>query len=132
MVGNRAVSRLVQRYAIYRGGPNTLNNYTPRPRKEGQNDDVTGPKKGLSTFESFAAATLRASKAQIIETDNLGGELTAVRNGVGPQDTHVSILPTNDGNDEKLFAWAAAKMGDKTDHAYSRAVRAARTGEQAK
>lgn len=114
--GNRTV---VQLFKVYRGGSTTDKNLTPRVQ------DTTGPKKGLSTFEN-SGAIKNYDKAQIIETDNLGAGLEAVRNGTGPQDSHVSIVPSNDVGDAKLVNWAAQKQPEFP--ALTNAVRGAITG----
>jgi hypothetical protein len=143
-VGNRAVQRmlarradagLVQRFAIYRGGPHEAANYVPQiPR------DMSGRKRGLSTFENIQHIPPRYRPAQKIETDNLGADLEAVRNGSGADDSHVSIVPTNDKEVqpppttskkqqkvtyEKLTAWA--QEGVKSP--YTAAVMSARQEE---
>ena len=136
--GNRAASRLaaehtrvtvqslsndelIRRFVTYRSGANTINNYTPRDK------DTRGAKKGLSTMEN--EADYLGQKAQVIETDDLGDDLAAVRNGVGQNDSHVSIVPSDDADDAKLVEWASAKGQEDIEHDLSAAVMAARTGE---
>lgn len=144
-VGNRQVARFIQRFPVYRGGPHEAGNYVPRT-----GIDTTGPKRGLSTFEIVADIPAKYRPAQQIETDNLGADLEAVRNG-GGNNSHVSILPTNDRIQqpnnppqpppaasskkkkppqpkptyEKLTAWAQGGVA----HPYTTAVMNARNGE---
>jgi hypothetical protein len=56
---------------------------------------MSGPKRGLSTFEVITDIPPSYRPAQRIETDDLGADLEAVRNG-GGKNSHVSIVPTND------------------------------------
>jgi hypothetical protein len=135
MAGRRTDSRLVQRFFTYRGGPHEAANYVPQiPR------DMSGGKRGLSTFENVKDIPAQYRPAQKIETDNLGAELEAVRNGSGPKDSHVSIVPANDRalppppatskkpqkvTYEKLTAWAQ----EGVKHPYTVAVMNARTEE---
>ena len=109
---------------VYRGGSGTQNTMTPRYPQ-----DCSGKKKGLSTFESLETVLKMADKAQGIETDDLPDTLKAVRNGSGPKDTHVSILPVIES---ELDDWAKAKNGTKTDHPYSKGVVAAITKKNIK
>jgi hypothetical protein len=80
----------------------------------------SGGKRGLSTFEDPTTAPIKIAKAQVIETDNLKAPLSAIRNGTGVGDTHVSIVPATD---EDLVDWAAGKHED-----YSQNVLDAKTG----
>jgi hypothetical protein len=140
-VGSQAVARLVQRFSVYRGGPHEAANYVR---------DMSGPKRGLSTFEIIADIPANYRPAQQIETDNLGADLETVRNG-GGNNSHVSIVPTNDRMQqpnnppqpppaastkkkkppqpkptyEKLTAWAQGGVA----HPYTTAVMNARNGE---
>lgn len=135
-VSDQALARLVQRFPVYRGGPHEAVNYVPRIPQ-----DMSGPKRGLSTFEKIADIPAQYRPAQQIETDSLAAaDLEAVRNG-GGKNSHVSILPTDDlpppvpaasakkakpkATYPKLTEWA---QGGAT-HAYTIGVMNARTGE---
>ena len=135
-VSDQAVARLVQRFPVYRGGPHEAVNYVPRIPQ-----DMSGPKRGLSTFEKIADIPPKYRPAQQIETDSLAAaDLEAIRNG-GGKNSHVSIVPTNDlpppapaastkkskpkATYPKLTEWATVGA----THGYTIAVMNARTGE---
>lgn len=119
-------NRVMQMYYVYRGGSDTDNNLTPKDK------DVSGdPKRGLSTFQNVAdVGRYNYIKAQIIETDNLGDDLEAVINGTGEGDSHVSIRPTDDDDNEKLRTWASYRISKSTvrDNPYTRAVKGSLVG----
>ena len=110
-------SSIVQRVKVYRGGSRTDGNLTPRP---GKDDRADSPGRGLSTNTSPPPG-----KSQMIETDNLGGDLEAVNDSR----THYAIRPTNDPNAEKLQEWASTRGSGQT-HQYTNAVRNACYGER--
>ena len=109
---------VMQMFSVYRGGSNTKKNLTPR---EG---DTSGPKKGLSTFSNINELS-KFDKVQEIETDRLNPKLIAVRNGTKEGDSHVSILPYDDKNDEKLIEWSKTRDDDAVEHDFTKTVRKA-------
>jgi len=101
---------------VYRGGSATDQNLTPRAPQ-----DLTGDKRGLSTFSSPEQVEKNGfKKAQEIDVGRLGDELDAIPNGSGPNDSHVSIRPDND---VKLLDWANSRAFG--GHTYTAAVRRA-------
>jgi Domain of unknown function (DUF4157) len=109
---------IVQRFPVYREGSSTLPNLTPKAK-----DATEDPQRGLSTFEDPLRATINIDKAAIIETDSLHTTaLEAVRNGTGPNDTHVSIRPPNDESRAKLLAWVEAGPESELTHQVLTAV----------
>jgi len=101
---------------VYRGGSATDQNLTPRAPQ-----DLTGDKRGLSTFSSPEQVEKNGfKKAQEIDVGRLGDELDAIPNGSGPNDSHVSIRPDND---VKLLDWANSRASG--GHTYTAAVRRA-------
>lgn len=93
---------------VYRGGSRTPDNLTPRP-----GSDLTGGKRGLSTFDTLEAATGPGGKAQAIDTS----KLKCLGAHCSP-DGHVSLRP---GSQAELEAWGAAR-GSGTVHPLSQDV----------
>jgi hypothetical protein len=108
---NNHPNQVIQRFQVYRSGGKTLGNMTPKAK------DLTGDKRGLSTFEDPAAAPIKITKAQVIETTSLPATLEAIRNGKGAKDSHVSIRPPADNDNALLKAWA-----DNSDSPLSKAT----------
>lgn len=96
----------IQRFHVYRSGSKTDGNMTPKAK------DLEGDKKGLSTFEDLTKTPIRISKAQVIDTDKLT-TLSAVRNGVGDRDSHVSIRP--EGDDALMEEWSKSQHDSDKD-----------------
>lgn len=95
----------IQRFEVFRSGSSTFGNLTPKAK------DLTGAKKGLSTFEDLNKTPFEVTRAQVIETDNLS-TLSAVRNGSGAHDSHVSIRPSNDSD---LLTWSQSQHDPKRE-----------------
>lgn len=103
---------------IYRGGSATDQNLTPRSPQ-----DLSGDKRGLSTFANPAHVQRNGfAKAQEIDPARLGDELSAIANGRGDSDSHVSVRPASD---ELLREWAEtrAKGGHRLTMDVRRAIR---------
>lgn len=103
---------------IYRGGSATDQNLTPRSPQ-----DLSGDKRGLSTFANPAHVQRNGfAKAQEIDPARLGDELSAIANGRGDSDSHVSVRPASD---ELLREWAdtRAKGGHRLTMDVRRAIR---------
>lgn len=103
---------------IYRGGSATDQNLTPRSPQ-----DLSGDKRGLSTFANPAHVQRNGfAKAQEIDPARLGDELSAIANGRGDNDSHVSVRPASD---ELLREWAdtRAKGGHRLTMDVKRAIR---------
>ncbi|MBW4599430.1 MAG: hypothetical protein KME29_07405 [Calothrix sp. FI2-JRJ7] len=113
----------IQMYRVYRSGSDTDANLTPKAK------DLTGNKRGLSTFSDPHKAPIRITKAKIIETDNLK-ELKAVANGSGDNDSHVSIRPESN---DKLLEWSQSQHDtpegkEKYKHPFTEEVQEAIVG----
>ena len=93
---------------VYRGGSRTPYNLTPRP-----GSDMTGDKRGLSTFDTLEKATPPGGKAQAIDTS----KLTCLGAHCSP-DGHVALRP---GTQAELEAWGATKGTDSV-HPYTQEV----------
>lgn len=102
----------IQMKKVYRMGSGSDQNLCPRPEK-----DTVGDGRGLST-----SSAKPNDKAQVIETDNLGGNLEAVND----HGKHYAIRPTNDDDTSKLTEWANSR--DVGGHELTEAVKAARVG----
>jgi hypothetical protein len=95
------IEQLLTNGFVYRGGTATDSNLTPRLSR-----DISGPKRGLSTYLDSKNAFGNANKAQKIDISRLGSNLDAVLNDY---DGHVSIRPSNDPNNTKLTEWASQR-----------------------
>ncbi len=101
---------------VYRGGSATDDNLTPRPGK-----DTTGPKRGLSTFDTPEKAAKTGAKYQIIDTDKLK-RLKPHKDKSG----HVSLRPATQ---KELDDWAASRGNpDKQPHPLTDETRRAIVG----
>src|SRR5205814_2380027 len=93
----RTSNDVVQRIRVYRLGSDTDQNLCPRP---GIDDDAGSAGRGLST-----SSQRPNTKAQGIETDNLGATLEAVND----HGDHYAIRAADDADNAKLVAWAATR-----------------------
>ncbi len=107
---------------VYRGGNNTLNNFTPAPKDlkpgKGGKDDY-----GLSTFRTHDQATQgQGGKSQELDLNKIRemGFFVFERG-----DGHVAIRPMTD---EEFKTWTATK-GTGVVHPRSVMVQSARVGE---
>ncbi len=100
---------------LYRGGGRSPSNLTPRPIK-----DTVGPERGLSVFDTVAAATKNSKIYQTIGTDNLT-TLNVVPTG---DPGHYSIRPDTQ---VELDQWAATR-GTDTVSPYTKEVQSALVG----
>lgn len=99
---------------VYRSASGTAGSLTPRPGK-----DTEGPKRGLSSFTTAAAAP-KSSRLQVIDLDLLPPHLCGIADGDG----HVSIAPVRpDGtiDDERLREWASQRQAGPR-HAFTDAI----------
>lgn len=96
---------------VYRSGGFTNATFTPRP---GVDTEASNPQKGLSTYRTVEKAVKDpGGKYQIIDL-NLVRKLGFVV--VEDNDGHVSILPPNPNQQQKLEDWAATRGTEKVDY----------------
>ncbi len=98
---------------VFRGGPATVDNLTPRPAKDTRGQPGRSP--GLSISDSLEAVAQPGAKAQVIDLDLLGNPLIAFADDPtleGGEAGHLSIAPTkSDGfvDEDLLQEWAATR-----------------------
>jgi hypothetical protein len=104
-------------HLVYRTASGTDDSFTPRPGR-----DTEGPKRGLSTFDTAAAAP--KGRRHVIDLDRLPPGLKGIRDENG----HVSIVPVTEAgmvDDVRLCEWAACR-GTGRRHDFTEAVLRAR------